>query len=197
MGVRDPDQTQRRILAAAAEEFAARGISGARVDAIAERAGVNKRMLYYYFGSKEQLFREVLRRRLVDKLTESPPTFTTADGRAGRSDYYLDESEYVRLLMWEALEMPVDVEGQAERADLFARWRVHVEEAQAAGDLPDHLDPAQLVLSEVALTLFPAAFPQITRMITGMAPTSGEFRSARAAFLEALGELGAGTVPQP
>jgi AcrR family transcriptional regulator len=57
---RDPEGTRRRILAAAAEEFASGGLSGARVDQIARRALTNERMLYYYFGSKEQLFTAVL-----------------------------------------------------------------------------------------------------------------------------------------
>src|SRR5882762_378119 len=54
--VRDPERTRRRILDAATEEFARFGLGGARVDRIAARAGANKRMLYYYFGSKEALF---------------------------------------------------------------------------------------------------------------------------------------------
>ena len=50
------------ILTAAATEFAACGFAGARVDRIARRAGVNKAMLYYHFGSKKSLYREILRR---------------------------------------------------------------------------------------------------------------------------------------
>ncbi|HWA36496.1 MAG TPA: helix-turn-helix domain-containing protein, partial [Burkholderiales bacterium] len=53
---RDPDRTRRRILDAATVEFARFGLGGARVDRIAERARANKRMRYYYFGSKEDLF---------------------------------------------------------------------------------------------------------------------------------------------
>lgn len=50
-----------RILASAASEFAARGYAGARVDRIARRARVNKAMLYYHFGSKQTLYRTLLR----------------------------------------------------------------------------------------------------------------------------------------
>jgi AcrR family transcriptional regulator len=57
---RDPLGTQRRILVAATEEFTRAGLSGARVDQIAKKAQTNERMLYYYFGSKEQLFTAVL-----------------------------------------------------------------------------------------------------------------------------------------
>jgi len=53
---RDPERTRARILDAATAEFARYGLGGARVDRIAQRAGANKRMLYYYFGSKEALF---------------------------------------------------------------------------------------------------------------------------------------------
>src|SRR5256885_11222062 len=45
-------------------EFAGGGFAGARVDVIARRARINKRMLYHYFGNKEKLFREVLRRKI-------------------------------------------------------------------------------------------------------------------------------------
>lgn len=55
----DPD-TRARILAAAGEVFAQIGFSGARVDDIAERAGINKAMLYYHVGDKEHLYEVVL-----------------------------------------------------------------------------------------------------------------------------------------
>lgn len=57
---RDPERTRAAILAAATHEFTAKGLSGARVDTIAKRAGVNKRMLYHYFGDKEGLYLAVL-----------------------------------------------------------------------------------------------------------------------------------------
>ena len=53
---RDPERTQASILAAATQEFTAKGLNGARVDEIARRAGVNKRMIYHYFGGKEGLY---------------------------------------------------------------------------------------------------------------------------------------------
>lgn len=53
---RDPERVRARILQAAVGEFSDKGLSGARVDEIARRADVNKRMLYHYFGDKEALF---------------------------------------------------------------------------------------------------------------------------------------------
>jgi AcrR family transcriptional regulator len=60
--VRDAERTQQAILTAAEAEFASKGLAGARVDVIAEQAGANKRMLYYYFGSKDDLYLAVLER---------------------------------------------------------------------------------------------------------------------------------------
>ena len=57
---RQPEKTREQILEAALAEFSLKGLGGARVDAIAGRAGVNKRMIYHYFGNKDELFSAVL-----------------------------------------------------------------------------------------------------------------------------------------
>jgi AcrR family transcriptional regulator len=58
--IRDAERTRQALLAAAEVEFSTKGLAGARVDVIAEQAAANKRMLYYYFGSKEELYVAVL-----------------------------------------------------------------------------------------------------------------------------------------
>ena len=58
--VRDAEATQRDILAVSVEEFADKGLSGARIDEIVARTNTSKRMIYYYFGSKEGLYIAVL-----------------------------------------------------------------------------------------------------------------------------------------
>jgi len=91
---RDAAATQQRIIDAATDEFAAHGISGARVDEIAAKADVNKRMLYYYFGSKEQLFREILRRKLAERVAEAAGSveLSRADRLAERQALHLEDS---------------------------------------------------------------------------------------------------------
>jgi TetR/AcrR family transcriptional regulator len=59
---RDPDRTREAILLAAQHEFAAKGLSGGRVDEIARRAHANKRMIYHYFGNKDGLYLAALER---------------------------------------------------------------------------------------------------------------------------------------
>jgi TetR/AcrR family transcriptional regulator len=186
---RDPEGTRRRILAAALREFSAKGIDGARVDAIAARAGTNKRMLYYYFGSKDELFRAVLRQRLADRAPTARERDRTGPGRIAELQERLhDSADYVRLLMWEGLERGRrgQVEQELLRRESLAAWCDDVRDAQRRGDLPDDLDAEQLVLSELALAMFPLAFPQLTRMVTGKLPTDAEFKSERRAFLERL-----------
>jgi AcrR family transcriptional regulator len=169
-------------------EFSAKGISGARVDAIAERAGVNKRMLYYYFGSKEGLFREILRRRLAEgaaKLQAS--NVADPDRLAERTSRLPSQREYTRLTMWEALETNPDKPvNEAERRALYDDWVDAVREEQRAGRLPDDLDAAQLVLSEVCLTMGPFLLPQLTQLVTGKSVKDPEFLAQREEFLRTL-----------
>lgn len=61
-GTHNPEATRENILEAATEEFAEKGLSGARIDKIADRTSSSKRMIYYYFGSKDALYRAVLER---------------------------------------------------------------------------------------------------------------------------------------
>jgi len=57
---RDPAATRKKLLIAARREFASHGLAGARVDEIAARAGVNKQLVYHYFGDKDALYLAVL-----------------------------------------------------------------------------------------------------------------------------------------
>ena len=57
---RDPARTRQKLLVAARREFAQAGLAGARVDEIAARAGVNKQLVYHYFGDKDALYLAVL-----------------------------------------------------------------------------------------------------------------------------------------
>ncbi len=182
---RDPERTRGRILTAAIQEFAAKGFAGARVARIARRARVNKRMLYHYFGNKDELFREILGQKLGERMTWAT---AAPDDVAEWLAYWLDvvcrDTDWVRLMQWEALESgngAVTREAERQRA---ARWAVdEMRRRQAQGLLHPDLDPAQTLLSMVALTTFPVAFPQISRLLTGLHPTDPAFRTQRTTFL--------------
>lgn len=190
--VRDPERTQARILAAAEKEFAAKGFAGARVDAIARRARINKRMLYHYFGNKQELYREILRRKLLDPdhspyQYRGPEPGDLADLVVYFSRVAAENMDFVRLLEYEALTVGngrviAEEERRADEErslDQLRRWQVE-------GWLPDDLDTGQLLLTFMGLSSFPVAFPQLTRLVTGLAPSDPEFQRQRVEFLHRL-----------
>jgi TetR/AcrR family transcriptional regulator len=182
---RNPRQSRERILEAALKEFAANGFAGTRVDAIARRARINKRMLYHYFGDKEGLFRQVLRRKLAERIAwlASAP-----DDPVESLPYWfrlaLRDREWVRLLEWEALQWGEQkVIEERHRRENAARAIARLRRRQARGLLSPRFDPGQLLLSMMALTAYPLAFPQVARLITGLETSSPQFQEQREQFL--------------
>jgi AcrR family transcriptional regulator len=108
---RDADATQKRILAAAKREFSRLGLGGARVDDIAEKANANKRMIYHYFGSKEDLFKKVLEDAYQDiRAAESKLDLAGLPAKEALEKlvrftwkYYLDHPEFLTLVNSENL----------------------------------------------------------------------------------------------
>lgn len=106
---RDPERTRAAILRAATTEITAKGLTGARVDAIAERAGVNKRMLYHYFGDKDGLYLAVLEDTYAGiRNAEIGLNLTALDPIAGMRklvlftwDYFIAHPEFLSLLATE------------------------------------------------------------------------------------------------
>jgi TetR/AcrR family transcriptional regulator len=104
---RDAESTRAALLRAATQVFADVGYAGARVDAIADRARVNKRMIYEYYGDKQELYREVLESRLA------VPTFLSheaGDPRAAMAEVvrwcfarFAEDPAFARLLAWALL----------------------------------------------------------------------------------------------
>ena len=103
---------------------------------------------------------------------------------AGASDL-----DWVRLLEWEALSTTTGkLVGEDERRRYLDHAFARLRTAQRHGHVPAGLDVAQLHLSMIALTVFPLAFPQMTRLATGLDPTDPRFRRKRIQFLRWLGE---------
>ena len=184
--VRDPERTSARILAAALTEFAAHGFAGARVDAIARRSGTNKRMLYHYFGDKEALFRAVLRK----KISERQALGDTLSGNPEDNVPFWFEAackdpEWVRMLEWEALQNPKQkVIDEKQRLAVVAHALRRIRQRQKRGQLSAEFDPRQLMLTIRSLTMFPMAFPQLTRLIMGREIHDPKFQRDRIEFLK-------------
>jgi AcrR family transcriptional regulator len=146
---RDAKATQERLLVAAIDEFARHGLAGARIDRIAERAEANKRLIYAYFGSKDDLFDAALARTL-GVLTEAVP-FTPEDlpGFAGALfDRLVDQPKVLRLATWRNFERATASEH--ERASYAAKVAA-IEAAQQAGAIDSAIPPADLLAMLMSL----------------------------------------------
>lgn len=163
---RDPDGTKKRILDAATHEFSTKGLGGARIADIADRANVNKRMLYHYFGDKEALFLVVLesayaairsRERELD-LDHLPPEEAMRRLVETTWDHYIDHPEFISLLNSENLHRARHLKGSIRAremhspfADLIAKILRRGEDAEVfrAG-----VDPVDLYISIAGLGYF-------------------------------------------
>ena len=187
---RDLNRTRERIMAAAQKEFAASGFAGARTDAIARRAHVNGRMIFYCFESKEGLYRAVLAQKLSAKaaLIESMPDEDFASSLTRGFAECCDDNDSLRMWQWEALDrsnrkLVAEEERRAFLQSEVARWR----RAKASGKLPADADEEMLLLVSSALRAFPLILPQVVSLVTGMDPLDPEFRRRWTACLECVG----------
>jgi TetR/AcrR family transcriptional regulator len=182
---RNPERTRERILSAALKEFAAHGFAGARVDVIARRAAINKRMLYHYFGDKENLFKAVLRRKISERQawaeassgepTETLPFWFEAACK---------DADWVRLLEWEALQGGKKVIDEKERRAAVERSLERIRRRQERGQISSEFDPRHVILAIRSLTMFPVAFPQLTELIMGKSVFDPKFQHERVEFLK-------------
>ncbi len=166
--------TIQRILAAAEQIFAARGMAGARTDQIARAARVNKALLYYYFGSKEKLHRAVLE-RLFSQLRESIETARAASALPrqrllafvnGYFDFVLAHPNYPRLVQRELMDRGPHLGWMVSRY-LVPQHRRLCRAIQAGIASRDfrRVDPDQTVLTLIAMTVFYfAAAPILTEI---------------------------------
>ncbi|UOR02382.1 TetR/AcrR family transcriptional regulator [Leucobacter allii] len=188
----DDGNSRDRILDAALEEFSAKGIAGARVEQIAKRAGVNVRMIYYFFKSKANLYREVNSRAArtghfeIDDSTTDEVISRLLHALFGNA---VSNVDFVRLLQWESLEIQSGSEelpNLIERNDLVARRVELMRQAQAEGRLAPNLDPQMLYIALHSLSLAPFAFPSLVKIASGLSPADNEFKTAYWLFLEQL-----------
>jgi AcrR family transcriptional regulator len=163
---RDADRSQGIILVAARDEFAEHGLGGARVDRIAERAGLNKRLIYYYFEDKEKLFQAVLEQTYRDIREEElklgllevdPPTavrrliqFTW--------DYYLRHPEFITLLnsanLHRARHLSESKRARELNSPVIETLAAVLERGRREGTFRGGVDPVQLYVSIAALSYF-------------------------------------------
>jgi AcrR family transcriptional regulator len=191
----DTEGTRQRLKDAATTEFAANGLEGTTMSRIAERAGINKERLYYYFGDKRALWELVL----TEKLNELAASVAEQGADLGdigafaaaTFDYHAAHPDLARLLQWEGLshDPPADATNRIthyrEKVDRFAT-------AQHDGVLDPGLDPAHLSFALIALCAWWQTVPQLAEMITGASGDDvAEVRRRREFVIEAARRLAA------
>jgi AcrR family transcriptional regulator len=161
--LRNPDETKRRILAAAKVEFARKGLGGARVDDIAARAKANKRMMYHYFGNKDDLFRQVVEdaygefreREAALELDGLDPVAAIKTLIAFIWKYFLENPEFITLVNSENLHKARHIrksERMREMSRLFVGRMQHLlDRGVKAGVFRKGLDPVQVNISIAAV----------------------------------------------
>jgi len=186
--VRDAARTRAKILAAARDEFAARGFAGARVESIAKRAGLTKQLIYHYFPSKDALFEETLQTKYQQRRTLQADEAGPGELFRQRFRFAAEDTIWMRLMTWEAAEHRETgrIVGEETRRASVKRLAGMVAERQARGDLPADLPTDMIVLAIYALSIYPIAFSQTTEMVTGRAPEDPEFQAEWSAFLDVL-----------
>ena len=159
---RDPERTRQKILAAATEEFARFGLGGARVDRIAARAGANKRMLYYYFRDKDNLFLAALEGRYAHiRAAERGLDLEQVDPRLALRrlveftwNYFLEHPEFMTLLNSENLHKGRHVRHSRSVPEmhmpLVETLRGVLRRGERAGVFRKGIDPVQLYISIAA-----------------------------------------------
>lgn len=170
---RDAERTRRALLDAALVEFAAKGRAGARVSEIADRAGVNRQLISYYFDGKDGLYRALVERWLAREREFAARELPLAELVARYAEDTVNQHELHRLFIREALDAPPQRgrEGLGLREADVADVKRRQDEGEIAGDL----DPAFLLLALEGAVGAGVIFPADVRALTGLDPDSPEF----------------------
>jgi TetR/AcrR family transcriptional regulator len=174
-----PVSPKLRLLEAATMEFSERGFAGARIEAIARKAQMNKQLIYHYYGGKQKLYAAVLT-DMVRRLQLGGGGGVGDGGTDQVARRSLDLSlemldvvgkpagrQWIRLLMFEALETSGAIHLEAPRRRVYQRGVDAVARAQERGEIDPVFEADMLRLALFGLTLAPALLPQITKLVTG------------------------------
>jgi AcrR family transcriptional regulator len=167
--IRDAERTRAELLEVATHMFAEDGYSGARVDEIAERTRTTKRMIYYYFGGKEQLYLAVLERAYTDirEAENQIPYGDLAPLDALRQlaeltyDHHRDHPDFIRLVSIENIHRGEFVRQirslPSLSAPIVTRLDTLLAEGRAAGDFRSDVDALDVHLVISSYCVFQVA----------------------------------------
>lgn len=163
---RNADRSQQAILEAARDEFSQFGLAGARVDRIAERADLNKRLIYYYFSSKDDLFLAVLESVYAD-IREAEKKLHLLDLQPAQAvrrlteftwEYYLAHPEFITLLnsanLHQARHLEKSLRVRDMNSPVIQTLGEILERGRKEGVFRGGIDPVQLYISIAGIAYF-------------------------------------------
>ena len=206
---RDAQATRRSILDAAEREFADKGLSGARVDAIARRAGTTVRMIYYYFESKDGLYRAALERayRTMRETEQSlaldslPPVDALRRLTEFTFDYQQANPDFVRLVAIENIHRAGHLATlrpiREMNASIIATIERILQRGKAEGFFRADAEPVGVHLLITAFCFFRVANRYTLRTVFPLDPLSPKFKASHKRMLvdAVLGYLQSGAGP--
>ena len=175
----DAEETRENILTVATREFSEKGLSGARIDEIAEQTNTSKRMIYYYFAGKEGLYRAVIEReygRIRDAETElhleELPAVEALEQLVGRTfDWHFQHPDFVRLVMNENIHFAVHLDGveglQERNESVIETLNSILRRGEREGTLRTDLDPVDLHMNISALCFYTVSNRHTFRKVFG------------------------------
>lgn len=188
----DTERTRRLLLDAAAGEFSEHGFAGARVDRIAEEAGVNKERIYSYFGNKDGLSAAVLEHCLTAVVDAVPirgqGIEAITDYAARLFDYHREHPRFSRLIVWEGLGRGAPIAEETRAA--FSARKVEAVLAAVPGLALD--DARELLLTIITLCDGYAALPNVERLYFRDVVEHGRFERRRAAIVASVEAIARG-----
>jgi TetR/AcrR family transcriptional regulator len=180
-----PEESRAAILQAAVGEFSREGVAGARTDAIARSARVNKALLYYYFKDKEALYGAVLD-QVFGGLAQAIQSALSQDLRprekllayvGAHFDYIASHPQYPSIVQGEMMRAGRGRSSQFERITrqyfqpVFSRVGALLEQGMTSGEFRA-VDPAHFIPSMIAVIVFYFSSAPVFRLLSGTDPMS-------------------------
>lgn len=189
-GQRDAERTRRAILEAALVEFSEKGHSAARMDAVADAAGVSKPMIYSYFGDKDALYSAALREAYVQiregekelQLGDLAPIEAVRTLVHFTFDHFREKPWFISMLNTENLlggstvRSIVDV--SAIQTNMISELRRVLDSGVKEGVFRDDVDPVELYITIASLCYFPISNRHTLRAVFKV-PVDDEWVAAR------------------
>jgi len=178
------------ILEAAVDEFSEKGLAGLRMEHVAKRAGFNKGLVYRFFSDKSSLFNAALERQFSKRrelLGDVPEDL--GDMLYWWSEQTRSDPRFMRMILRESLDYSGDEPVMAgPRSEYYLGQIGLLSALQGRGEIDDQFDADYLFLALLAITIAPAAIPQVCRLVTGEEVDSEAFRGKWSRMLHRLAE---------